>query len=154
MTTSQSKKFAQALASDRLLVLAECYPPRSGDAEAVRKLAAAIPAGIDAVLVSDNPDGIYGSALACAALLTREGREPMVTMSARDRNRIALQSDALGALRPRHQRRALCERRPSVAGSVSASGFGLRHRFRSAVAFDRGSGPARSGGRRDSLILT
>ena len=96
MTTSQSK-FAQALTSDRQLVTAEVYAPRDGGAEAVKKLAAALPSALDAVVVADNPDGIYGSALATAALLAGEGREAVVTLSTRDRNRIALESDALGA---------------------------------------------------------
>jgi methylenetetrahydrofolate reductase (NADPH) len=47
--------------------------------------------------VADNPDEIHGSALACAALLAREGRDAVVSMTTRDRNRIALESDALGA---------------------------------------------------------
>jgi 5,10-methylenetetrahydrofolate reductase len=96
MTTSQSK-FAQALASDRLVVTAECYPPHSGDAEAVKKLATVLPPELDAVVVADNPDDIYGSALACAGILAHEGHETVLTLSTRDRNRIALESDALGA---------------------------------------------------------
>jgi methylenetetrahydrofolate reductase (NADPH) len=96
MTTTKSS-FAQALASGRALVTAECVPPHSGDPEAVRKLAAVLPAALDAVVVADNPDEIHGSALACAALLAREGRTAVLTMVTRDRNRIALESDALGA---------------------------------------------------------
>ena len=49
------------------------------------------------MVVADNPDEIHGSALACAALLAGEGREAVLTMVTRDRNRIALESDALGA---------------------------------------------------------
>jgi methylenetetrahydrofolate reductase (NADPH) len=52
---------------------------------------------LDAVVVADNPDAIHGSALACAAVLTGDGREALLTMVTRDRNRIALESDALGA---------------------------------------------------------
>ena len=52
---------------------------------------------VAAIVVADNPDEIHGSALACAALLTRDGREAVLTMTTRDRNRIALESDALGA---------------------------------------------------------
>jgi methylenetetrahydrofolate reductase (NADPH) len=89
--------FGQALSSDRLVLTAECLPPRSGGAEAVSRLSAALSARLDAVVVPDNADEIHGSALACAALLAREGREVVLTMSARDRNRIALESDALGA---------------------------------------------------------
>jgi methylenetetrahydrofolate reductase (NADPH) len=96
MTTAKTS-FSQALGSGRRLLTAECVPPHSGDPEAVKTLAAALPAALDAVVVADNPDEIHGSALACAALLAREGRETVLSMVTRDRNRIALESDALGA---------------------------------------------------------
>jgi methylenetetrahydrofolate reductase (NADPH) len=72
-------------------------PPHSGDPEAVKRLSATLPSMLDAVVVADNPDEIHGSSLACAALLAREGREAVLSMVTRDRNRIALESDALGA---------------------------------------------------------
>lgn len=96
MTTTKTS-FAQVLASGRPVLTAECAPPHSGDREAVARLAAVLPSSVDAVVVADNPDGIHGSALACAAVLTGEGREAVVTLTTRDRNRIALESDALGA---------------------------------------------------------
>jgi len=87
----------QVLNSDRLVLTAQCAPPRTGGPEAVTKLSSVLPPRLDAVIVADNPDEIHGSALACAALLAREGRTTVLTMSTRDRNRIALESDALGA---------------------------------------------------------
>jgi 5,10-methylenetetrahydrofolate reductase len=96
MTPTKSK-FAQALTSGRLVLTAECLPPRTGGAEAVKSLSTVLAPVLDAVVVADNPDEIHGSAMACAALLTREGREAVLTMTTRDRNRIALESDALGA---------------------------------------------------------
>jgi len=90
-------KFGEALTSGKLVLTAECLPPRTGGAEAVKKLSAMLSPSLDAVVVADNPDGIHGSALACAALLVREGREAVLSMVTRDRNRIALESDALGA---------------------------------------------------------
>lgn len=114
----------QALSSGRLLLTAECVPPRSGGAEAVRALSAALASSLDAVVVADNPDEIHGSALACAALLAREGRVVMLTMATRDRNRVALESDALGAstlgikgilcLSGQHQSLGVC---PQAAGA-------------------------------------
>jgi methylenetetrahydrofolate reductase (NADPH) len=95
MTTKTG--FAQALTSGKLVITAECLPPRSGDAAAVKKLAAELPRHLDAVVVAENPDEIQGSALACAAILAGEGRESVLSMVTRDRNRIALESDALGA---------------------------------------------------------
>jgi methylenetetrahydrofolate reductase (NADPH) len=97
MTTAKSL-LARTLTSSRLAITAECLPPRSTDAAAVKELSAALPPSLDAVVVADNPDGIYGSALACAAILAGEGRPSVLSMATRDRNRIALQSDALGAV--------------------------------------------------------
>jgi methylenetetrahydrofolate reductase (NADPH) len=96
MTTTKTS-FLQALASGRPVLTAECVPPHSGDPEAVKRLSATLPSTLDAVVVADNPDEIHGSSLACAALLAREGRETVLSMVTRDRNRIALESDALGA---------------------------------------------------------
>ena len=96
MTIAKSK-LARTLASGRLAITAECLPPASPDAVAVKKLAAALPSNLDAVVVPDNPDEIHASALACASILVGEGRETVLSMVTRDRNRIALESDALGA---------------------------------------------------------
>jgi methylenetetrahydrofolate reductase (NADPH) len=53
---------------------------------------------LDAVVVADNPDRIRGSALSTAAMLAKEKRFSVVlSMATRDRNRIGLISDALGA---------------------------------------------------------
>ncbi len=96
MTTTKTS-FADALTSGRPVLTAECVPPHSGDPEAVKRLAAILPSTLDAVVVADNPDEIHGSSLACAAILAREGRQAVLSMVTRDRNRIALESDALGA---------------------------------------------------------
>jgi methylenetetrahydrofolate reductase (NADPH) len=91
-------RFGDALSSGRLLLTAEYLPPRGSDADAVKLFSSAIPRDIDAVIVADNPDVIRSSALSAAVLLTRERRAGVVlTMTTRDRNRIALFSDALGA---------------------------------------------------------
>jgi methylenetetrahydrofolate reductase (NADPH) len=50
-----------------------------------------------AVNVSDNHCGIETSSLAASVVLSRAGIEPVMQMTTRDRNRIALQSDLLGA---------------------------------------------------------
>jgi methylenetetrahydrofolate reductase (NADPH) len=90
-------RLSQAFESGKLALTAECLPPRGAGADAVKRLAAELPQRLDAVVVADNPDGIHGSALACAAVLAGEGRESVLSLATRDRNRIALQSDALGA---------------------------------------------------------
>ena len=95
--TTMKTSFSQVLSSGRPVLTAECVPPHSGDPEAVKRLHTLLPSALDAVVVADNPDEIHGSALACAALLALEGRETILSMVTRDRNRIALESDALGA---------------------------------------------------------
>ena len=96
MTMTKSK-LAQTLSSGQWAVTAECRPPASADAAAVKRLAGALPARLDALVVADNHSEIHSSPLACAAILAAEGRETVLSLVTRDRNRIALQSDALGA---------------------------------------------------------
>lgn len=122
MTTTKNR-LGQAFASGRLVLTAECLPPRKGGPDAVKQLSGALPPGLDAVVVADNPDEIHGSALACAALLAREGRDAVLSMVTRDRNRIALESDVMGAaalgvggilcLSGQHQSLGVC---PQAAG--------------------------------------
>jgi methylenetetrahydrofolate reductase (NADPH) len=91
-------KFGKALMSGRMLITAECFPPAGSDAVAVKKLSSRLPSSLDAVVVSDNPDRIRSSAFSAAVLLSRQRKASVVlSMSTRDRNRIALMSDALGA---------------------------------------------------------
>ena len=97
MTTTKNT-LGQALTSGRFVLTAECLPPCNGGPDAVKHLSGALPAGLDAVVVADNPDEINGSALACASLLARAGRDVVLSMVTRDRNRIALESDARGAV--------------------------------------------------------
>jgi methylenetetrahydrofolate reductase (NADPH) len=92
-----TSKLAEKLGSGKPALTAACLPPHAADAAAMRKLAAYFPASVDSVVVADNPGRVRGSALACAALLAAEKLEPMLSLITRDRNRIALESDVLGA---------------------------------------------------------
>jgi methylenetetrahydrofolate reductase (NADPH) len=87
---------AQALRSGRRVTTAECVPSGARDADAVRRLAAAFPSSLDALVVSGN-GGQGISAVVCSTLLVGQGLEPVLTVLTRDRNRIALLSDILGA---------------------------------------------------------
>ena len=90
--------FARALNSGRLIVMAECLPPRGVDADAIRNFSDQLPKDLDAVVIADNPDTIRSSAISTATLLKRLGHDNVIlSMTTRDRNRIALMSDALGA---------------------------------------------------------
>jgi len=95
--SSETGRLQQVLREGRLAVVAECLPPSRPDADAVRATAAALRGKVDAVGVADNRMEIMMSAVATAALLRAEGVEPIIHMTTRDRNRIALMSDVLGA---------------------------------------------------------
>lgn len=86
------------LSKGHFAVTAECGPPRGSDPDVIRKKAELLKGCVDAVNVTDNQTAIVrmSSITACAHLL-RNGLEPVVQMVTRDRNRIALQSDILGA---------------------------------------------------------
>ena len=97
MTMKVKTKLAQALSNGKPALTAECLPPVSADPAALAKLEKSLPECLDAILVSDHHHGPSGSALACAALLAAQKREPVLPVVTRDRNRIALESDVLGA---------------------------------------------------------
>lgn len=79
-------------------VTAECGPPRGADADIVRKKAAFVQGNVDACNVTDNQTSVVRmSSLAGCLLVKESGTEPLIQMVVRDRNRIALQSDLLGA---------------------------------------------------------
>jgi methylenetetrahydrofolate reductase (NADPH) len=85
------------IASGKTILLAEVHPPQSGNPTPLRTAARRYAGKVHAVGVSDNRDRVSMSALAAASLLKDEGLEPILHMTTRDRNRIALVSDALGA---------------------------------------------------------
>jgi methylenetetrahydrofolate reductase (NADH) len=79
-------------------VTAEAVPPRSADAAAVTEQARALVGYADAVNVTDNPAAsAHMSPIAGAAFVTAAGLEPVVQITCRDRNRLGLTSDLLGA---------------------------------------------------------
>ena len=88
----------KVLAGGHFAVTAECGPPRGADPEIVRKKAAWVKGNVDACNVTDNQTSVVRmSSLAGCMLLKEQGLEPLIQMVVRDRNRIALQSDLLGA---------------------------------------------------------
>ena len=81
----------------RFLFTAELGPPKSASAEAVRKKSVHFKGLVDGVNITDNQTAIVRlSSIACAVICREEGLEPIVQMTCRDRNRLALQSDLLG----------------------------------------------------------
>ncbi len=87
-----------AVESGRFIVTGELGPPLGASADAVRKKARHFRDVVDAVNTTDNQSGIVRmSSIAAARLLIEEGLDPIVQATCRDRNRLALQSDLLGA---------------------------------------------------------
>jgi methylenetetrahydrofolate reductase (NADPH) len=79
-------------------VTSECGPPRGADAEVIKKKGALLKGVVDAVNVTDNQTSVVRmSSLSSCVLLKQMGVEPTLQMVTRDRNRIAIQSDILGA---------------------------------------------------------
>lgn len=98
MNSSSQSHLQQVLSSGTFAVTAECGPPRGADAEIVRKKGALLKGHVDAVNVTDNQTAIVRmSSIAAGVHLLKMGLEPVMQMVTRDRNRIALQSDILGA---------------------------------------------------------
>ena len=92
------RALADALASGRFVVTAELGPPAEPDAELVREAARALAGVVDAANVTDNQAAtVKMSPLACAVWMLQEGLEPILQLTTRDRNVMALQSDLLGA---------------------------------------------------------
>jgi methylenetetrahydrofolate reductase (NADPH) len=87
-----------ALASGRFVVTAELGPPRGADSDAVLRKAALLRDWVDAANVTDNPGAhVRMSSLGGSLLAQRAGLEPVMQLTCRDRNRIALQSDLITA---------------------------------------------------------
>ncbi len=76
----------------------ELGPPRGADVEAVRKKAAFLKGNVDSVNITDNQTAMVRmSSWAASLLAIEEGLEPNYQMVCRDRNRLAMQADILGA---------------------------------------------------------
>jgi len=79
-------------------ITAELTPPVSGAPETLLERAETLRGSVDVVNLTDGPRAlVHMSALAAAGILVGAGIEPVLQFTCRDRNRIALQSDILGA---------------------------------------------------------
>ncbi|HEY4420123.1 MAG TPA: methylenetetrahydrofolate reductase [Pseudonocardia sp.] len=87
-----------ALAAGRFAVTAEIGPPRGVDPHSVGRSAALLRGWVDAANVTDNQGAhVRLSSLAGSLLTAEAGVEPVMQLTCRDRNRIALQSDLIAA---------------------------------------------------------
>jgi methylenetetrahydrofolate reductase (NADPH) len=98
MSHPANSQLERVLAAGGFAVTAECGPPRGADPEVIRRKGGLLNGAVDAVNVTDNQTAIVRmSSIAACAHLAAMGIEPVMQMVTRDRNRIALQSDILGA---------------------------------------------------------
>jgi len=92
-----TSRLAAALEAGQFAVTAEVTPPLSASPEKVLNEAAHLKGLVDGINLTDSASArVAMSSFAAAAILAKEGYEPIVQMTCRDRNRIALQSEVLG----------------------------------------------------------
>ena len=95
---NNGSRLQQLLNAGHFVLTGECGPPRDANAESVREKARHLKGVVDAVNVTDNQTAVVRmSSWAASLILLQEGLEPNYQMVCRDRNRLAMQADILGA---------------------------------------------------------
>ena len=96
--TTAANAFEERLRSGRFAITAEIAPPASCDADDLRRKAEKLVGLADAVNVTDGAGARAAmSALAAATILRGMGIAPILQLACRDKNRIALQGELMGA---------------------------------------------------------
>jgi methylenetetrahydrofolate reductase (NADPH) len=91
-------RLEKVLASGNLAVTSECGPPRGAVPEKVKEKAEMLRGVVDGINVTDNQTAVVRmSSLSACILIAQMGLDPILQMVTRDRNRLAMQSDILGA---------------------------------------------------------
>ncbi len=97
-TETPAQRLGEILRSGRFVLTAELESPHNASAANVERQARALGPYVDAVNCTDNAAAMVRmSPVAVAAIVARTGLAPLVQLTTRDRNRITLQSEALGA---------------------------------------------------------
>ncbi len=98
MNVKTPSKLEKILSAGHLAVTSECGPPRGSDSKVITQKANMIKDHVDAINITDNQTSMTRMcSLAACIHLKLMGLEPVLQMVTRDRNRIAIQSDILGA---------------------------------------------------------
>lgn len=88
----------KVLAAGHLAVTSECGPPRGAMPEKVKEKAEMLRGYVDAINVTDNQTAVVRmSSFAACLIIKQMGLNPILQMVTRDRNRLAMQSDIIGA---------------------------------------------------------
>ncbi len=86
------------LRAGHFVVTGELGPPQSADPGVIKTKAELLKGYVDAVNITDNQTAIVRmSSIGAGTLVLQEGLEPVIQMTCRDRNRLAIQADLLGA---------------------------------------------------------
>lgn len=98
MEIKTNSKLEKVFKAGHMAVTSECGPPRSSDPEGIIKKGHLLKDHVDSINITDNQTSVTRlCSLASCIHLKKEGLDPVLQMVVRDRNRIALQSDLLGA---------------------------------------------------------
>lgn len=96
--TNALNNFRKAAVAGDFLVTAEVAPPKGGDITHTIEMTATLKGRVHAVNITDGSRAVLGmSPLAVSAILLQQGIEPICQFACRDRNRIGLQADLMGA---------------------------------------------------------
>ena len=91
-------RLEKVLASGQLAVTSEVGPPRGCNIDIVKEKANMIKDYVDGINITDNQTAMVRmSSIAAGVALKQMGLDPIIQMVSRDRNRLAMQSDILGA---------------------------------------------------------
>ena len=95
---SYRSRLERSLSEGKFVVTAEIGPPKASDGKKIRNKAELLKNYADAFNITDNQTGVVRmSSFAGSVILLQMNMEPIMQMTCRDRNRIGLQSDVLGA---------------------------------------------------------
>ncbi|MFH7025438.1 MAG: methylenetetrahydrofolate reductase [Heteroscytonema crispum UTEX LB 1556] len=95
---SVSTNFRTAAQAGKFLVTAEVAPPKGGNPAQMLQMAATLKGRVHAVNITDGSRAVLRmSSLVASAILLQNGIEPICQIACRDRNRIGLQADLMGA---------------------------------------------------------
>jgi len=93
-----ASRLEKILDTGAFAVTSECGPPRGADPDVIREKGALLKGVVDAANITDCQTSVVRmSSLASCLILKEMGFDPILQMVTRDRNRIAIQSDILGA---------------------------------------------------------
>ena len=88
----------KVLASGNLAVTSECGPPRGAAPDKIKEKGEMLRGAVDAVNVTDNQTAMVRmSSFGASVFLRQMGLNPVLQMVTRDRNRLAMQADIIGA---------------------------------------------------------